>query len=202
MNYYEILGVDKASSVGIIKSAYKSQVLKCHPDKVPPSERASAEEKFKLLTEAYQVLCDPTKRAEYDSSKARFSNFDSQWNVFDDFFSEREFFKDPFSHPFFSPTPFLSRESPHSRDPFFSTDRFFNGRLSDNMNDSSSVLKSTSTFSHNGVTKNITETRQGNTVIREEIISENGNIISRTKTTTQSSSSSTPRRGSFKIHIS
>ena len=64
-DYYEILGVDKTASDKDIKSAYRKLALKWHPDK-HPEDKAEAEEKFKEINEAYQVLSDPKKRKQYD----------------------------------------------------------------------------------------------------------------------------------------
>ncbi|HVN93889.1 MAG TPA: molecular chaperone DnaJ [Terracidiphilus sp.] len=63
-DYYEVLGVSRDCSDQELKSAYRKQALKYHPDR-NPGDRA-AEEKFKEASEAYQVLCDPDKRAAYD----------------------------------------------------------------------------------------------------------------------------------------
>jgi len=63
-DYYEILGVDKKADAGEIKRAYRKLAVKFHPDKNP--DDASAEEKFKEATEAYEVLRDEKKRAAYD----------------------------------------------------------------------------------------------------------------------------------------
>lgn len=63
-DYYEVLGVSRDASDQELKSAYRKQALKYHPDR-NPGDRA-AEEKFKEASEAYQVLCDPDKRAAYD----------------------------------------------------------------------------------------------------------------------------------------
>ena len=65
-DYYEILGVPKASMVAEIKKAYRSLALKHHPDRVPEAEKKAAEEKFKEISEAYGVLSDPQKRQMYD----------------------------------------------------------------------------------------------------------------------------------------
>lgn len=65
-DYYEILGVDKNASLDQIKSAYRKLALKFHPDRVAAEERKEAEEKFKEISEAYAVLSDETKRAQYD----------------------------------------------------------------------------------------------------------------------------------------
>jgi molecular chaperone DnaJ len=63
-DYYEVLGVSRDAGDQELKSAYRKQALKYHPDRNPGD--AAAEEKFKTASEAYQVLCDPQKRAAYD----------------------------------------------------------------------------------------------------------------------------------------
>eukprot|EP00775_Hariotina_reticulata_P006437 gene6437-6667_t len=66
-DYYQILGVDKSASEDELKKAYRRLAVKWHPDKHPPENRAAAEEKFKEIAEAYDVLSDPTKRQVYDA---------------------------------------------------------------------------------------------------------------------------------------
>jgi molecular chaperone DnaJ len=63
-DYYEVLGVSRDCSEQELKSAYRKQALKYHPDRNPGDH--SAEEKFKEASEAYQVLSDADKRAAYD----------------------------------------------------------------------------------------------------------------------------------------
>ncbi len=63
-DYYKILGVDRKASEDEIKRAYRKLALKYHPDRNPNNK--PAEEKFKEINEAYQVLSDPQKRARYD----------------------------------------------------------------------------------------------------------------------------------------
>lgn len=65
-DYYEILGVNKNASVDDIKKAYRKLALKYHPDRVEPSKKKEAEEKFKEMSEAYAVLSDSQKRSQYD----------------------------------------------------------------------------------------------------------------------------------------
>jgi molecular chaperone DnaJ len=63
-DYYEQLGVTRAASEEEIKKAYRKLALQHHPDRNPGDKQA--EEKFKQVSEAYQVLSDPQKRAQYD----------------------------------------------------------------------------------------------------------------------------------------
>jgi curved DNA-binding protein len=63
-DYYKILGVDRNANENEIKRAYRKLALKYHPDRNP--DNPSAEEKFKEINEAYQVLSDPQKRARYN----------------------------------------------------------------------------------------------------------------------------------------
>ncbi len=62
-DYYEVLGVDKQASVDDIKKAYRKLAMQFHPDRNPSKE---AENQFKEVTEAYEVLSDGDKRARYD----------------------------------------------------------------------------------------------------------------------------------------
>jgi molecular chaperone DnaJ len=64
-DYYDVLGIDKSASKEDISKAYRKLALKYHPDR-NPDDKAGAEEKFKEATEAYEVLSDPDKRAQYD----------------------------------------------------------------------------------------------------------------------------------------
>ena len=63
-DYYEVLGVDKNADLETIKKAYRKMAMKYHPDRNPDNKEA--EEKFKEVGEAYEVLSDADKRARYD----------------------------------------------------------------------------------------------------------------------------------------
>jgi len=63
-DYYEVLGVNRNATEAEIKKAYRKLALKHHPDVSP--EKGEAEEKFKEITEAYEILSNPNKRATYD----------------------------------------------------------------------------------------------------------------------------------------
>lgn len=95
-DYYKILGVSKDASEADIKKAYKKLAVKWHPDKQvgkSDKEKKEAEDKFKDINEAYSVLSDKDKKAQYDNPMSGmgggfdFSNFDpfSAFGGFDPF---------------------------------------------------------------------------------------------------------------------
>ncbi len=94
-DYYEVLGVPRDADVVVIKTAYKKLAVKFHPDKNPGDTQA--EEKFKEAAEAYGVLSDTQKRAQYDrfghagmqggmGSSEGFNNFEDIFSAFGDIF--------------------------------------------------------------------------------------------------------------------
>lgn len=85
-DYYKILGVERKASADDIRKAYRKLAMQFHPDKNPGNKKA--EEKFKEMNEAYQVLSDEKKRARYDQLGSAYSDFrtgggrpsDFQWD--------------------------------------------------------------------------------------------------------------------------
>lgn len=76
-DYYEVLGVEKGTSAEEIKKAYRKLAMKYHPDRNPDNKEA--EEKFKEIGEAYEVLSDADKRARYD--QYGFAGVDPNFNA-------------------------------------------------------------------------------------------------------------------------
>jgi molecular chaperone DnaJ len=75
-DYYEVLGLAKNSSDDDIKAAYRKLASKYHPDKVQgDAEKAAVEVKFKEAKEAYEILSEPEKRAQYDRHGHNAPNF-------------------------------------------------------------------------------------------------------------------------------
>src|SRR5260370_12551964 len=65
-DFYAVLGVERTADEAEIKKAYRKLAMRYHPDKVGAEEKVAAEAKCKEITEAYEVLRDPEKRAVYD----------------------------------------------------------------------------------------------------------------------------------------
>ena len=84
-DYYDVLGVNKSASPEELKSAYRKLAVKYHPDKNPGN--SEAEEKFKEISESYEVLSDPKKKELYDKfgKDAVQGNGGPQTNPFDIF---------------------------------------------------------------------------------------------------------------------
>lgn len=94
-DYYEILGVSKGAATDEIKKAYRKVAMQYHPDRNPGDK--AAEEKFKEAAEAYEVLSDQDKRAQYDrfghagvsgNGRGGHQNMDDIFSQFGDIFGE------------------------------------------------------------------------------------------------------------------
>jgi len=72
-DYYKILGVERNASEDDIRKAYRKMAMQYHPDRNPNDKQA--EERFKEINEAYQVLNDPTKRSHYDRLGSDYSTW-------------------------------------------------------------------------------------------------------------------------------
>ncbi|HJR80797.1 MAG TPA: DnaJ domain-containing protein, partial [Anaerolineales bacterium] len=72
-DYYKILGVDRKAKEDDIRKAYRKLAMQYHPDRNPGNKQA--EERFKEINEAYQVLSDPQKRAHYDRLGSDYSRW-------------------------------------------------------------------------------------------------------------------------------
>jgi len=84
-DYYQLLGVPKTASADEIKKAYRKQAMKHHPDRNPGDKKA--EDAFKRISEAYEVLSDPGKRRMYDQYgvegvRQSFGSGGFQWSDF------------------------------------------------------------------------------------------------------------------------
>ena len=105
MTYYQVLGVTQDADFDEIKSKYRKLAMKYHPDRNQGDKKA--EEKFKEISEAYEILSDSVKRKEYDNmysrgnsteqkfkqkSKSATGNFNPNEfkNMFDNYFSEEK----------------------------------------------------------------------------------------------------------------
>jgi molecular chaperone DnaJ len=94
-DYYEVLGVSRASKESELKAAYRKMALQFHPDRNPGDK--AAEENFKEAAEAYEVLRDPQKRQIYDqfghqglegTGFSGFGGFDDIFSSFGDIFED------------------------------------------------------------------------------------------------------------------
>src|ERR1700743_3170788 len=63
-DFYATLGIDRNASADEIKKAYRKKALECHPDRNPGDPKAEAN--FKLVSEAYEILSDESRRRMYD----------------------------------------------------------------------------------------------------------------------------------------
>lgn len=86
-DYYEVLGLERNASVDDIKKAYRKLAMQYHPDR---NKEPGAEEKFKEISEAYAVLSDQQKRAQYD----RFGHAGMEGYSQSDIFNNFDIFKD------------------------------------------------------------------------------------------------------------
>ena len=82
-DYYQVLGVARSSSADDIRKAYRKLAMQYHPDRNPGDK--VAEDRFKEINEAYQVLSDKEKRARYDQLGSAYSNWQQRGGTPNDF---------------------------------------------------------------------------------------------------------------------
>uniref|UniRef100_A0A6C0AXV5 J domain-containing protein n=1 Tax=viral metagenome TaxID=1070528 RepID=A0A6C0AXV5_9ZZZZ len=97
-NYYKILGINKNASDDEIKKAYKKMALKYHPDK---NKSPDASEKFKEISEAYQILTTRDKTSNLNNNFDQ-TNFVDAEKLFKQFFNRSSVFSSAFNDNFFS----------------------------------------------------------------------------------------------------
>jgi DnaJ family protein B protein 6 len=196
VDYYQILGISKNSSPPDIKKAYRKLAIKWHPDKNPDNKEI-AEEKFKVIAEAYEILSDPSKRKTYDQYGLDTHNHQSSNPNFNTSFNFSNTFTDPFkvfshvfdnegqirnvdsmfnvfNHSFFNGT--SDDDTTGSENTFnFVQNNFNSSPVSSFSNMSSS---STSTSYVNGVktTKSVKTKFNNGKKVTETIINQNGKI--------------------------
>ena len=82
-DYYKILGVERSAGADDVRKAYRKLAMQYHPDRNPGDKQA--EDRFKDINEAYQVLNDPQKRARYDQLGSAYSNWQQRGGSEGDF---------------------------------------------------------------------------------------------------------------------
>jgi curved DNA-binding protein len=92
-DYYKILGIDKQAGEKDIKKAYRKLASEFHPDKTKGNK--AKEEKFKEISEAYQVLGNPEKRKQYDALGSDWEQFKQSGSSFEDFMEMKQRYSQP-----------------------------------------------------------------------------------------------------------
>ncbi len=111
IDYYKTLGVSEKADAETIKHAYRKLALQYHPDRNPGDPRA--EERFKEISEAYGVLIDPVKRAQYDRMRnlGAFGGYQSATQSQGFNYKTEDIYRDIFNNPrFYDVFSELSRE--------------------------------------------------------------------------------------------
>ncbi|MDD5604261.1 MAG: J domain-containing protein [Eubacteriales bacterium] len=110
IDYYEVLGLKRDATKEEIKAAYRKAARKYHPDLHTKSEKAAAEEKFKKINEANEVLSDPQKREKYDRLGADWRNGQQEQPPYN---------QPPYDNSFWQPDQAWSRSDTSSFSDFF-----------------------------------------------------------------------------------
>lgn len=96
-DYYSVLGISKTATQEEIKKAYRNLAFKYHPDRNPGDK--DAEEKFKKISEAYNVLGDEKKRADYDRFGSASSGYNAENSYYQNSYQnyyQQQSYSDPF----------------------------------------------------------------------------------------------------------
>lgn len=131
--HYDILGLEPDAKLSDIKKSYRKLALLYHPDRVPPEKKEESTIKFREVSEAYEVLSDESKRAEYDRSLkyggGSYNNYNNH-NMQDHRYQQH---RDPFSqfNDLFRNDPFFSEAFKDMDDLFSKT---FQNRGNNNRN--------------------------------------------------------------------
>ena len=183
-DYYQILGVEKTATEEEIKKAYRKMALRFHPDK---NKDPGAEDKFKEISEAYEVLSDKDKRASYDRYGSEgmragggrsggvgspthggftFTQHTDPFEMFRSFFGGRDpfsdaFGEDPFSTMFAGPNSASARSNVFRQDPFFRSTGLAGGVFDDTMRNSPGSTTTTFSFGPGGGGVRVTRTVRG-----------------------------------------
>jgi len=171
--YYNILGIDTNASEKDVKKAYRKMALKWHPD---VCKEPNAEEQFKKLAEAYEVLSDARRRREYDEGEQVFFRSSAgghadPFDLFKSFFGDN----DPFADSFFGSSVFGNQRRGNSRsvrDPFgdlFSMNSFGG----DSFGFSSSAFDGMSGGCNFTSTSTVTRVVNGKKITTKETVSDN-----------------------------
>lgn len=178
VNYYDVLGVPQDADISTIKKSYRTLAMKWHPDK-NPNNKAEATERFKQISEAYEVLSDPKRRRKYDlygssdgyvaDENDEFSNFHKNFGyndaqrIFEMFFGdsspfgEGSFFSNVMGGDFMDKRRSRMNRSSDPFDNFFGSSfnvSFGSSSFEDFGGDGGTYFTSISTSSDNGKFKN------------------------------------------------
>ncbi|VVU94291.1 DnaJ domain [seawater metagenome] len=177
-DYYKILGLNKNASDAEIKKQYKKLAIKWHPDK--NLNNPQAEEEFKKISEAYQILSDKNKRKQYDmggfSMPSHYHDFTDANDIFSSIFGS-SFFNDSnmFNHnSFFDNSDMFNHNSFFDNSDMFNHNSFFDNSDMFNHN---SFFDNSDMFVNSGNMSNFSSTSRSETYINgQKIVTETKNI--------------------------